>query len=85
MDIDRGKVHQEVDKIVGQSDRSDKGIDFIVEIMRYETHYVRALDGRAAITLALARAPDWEGIEIFVEEEGNEDEGNEFIAPDYAL
>ena len=71
MDIDRGKVHQEVDKIVGQSDRSDKGIDFIVEIVRSEIHYVRATHGPQAIVLALDRPPDWEGMEVSVEEEGN--------------
>ena len=73
MDADRGKVHQEVDKIVGQQPDED-GIDFIVTVVRSEVYYVRALNSAAAIPLALDRAPAWEEMEVSVEEEGNEDE-----------
>ena len=83
MDIDRGKVHQEVDKIVGQQPQPDEeGIDFVVTVVRSEVHHVRATHGPQAIVLALDRAPDWEGVEVSVEEEGDE-EGDEWASSEY--
>ena len=73
MDIDRGKVHQEVDKIVGQQQQQgDDGIDFVVTVVRSEVHHVRATHGPQAIVLALDRPPDWEEMEVSVEEDAEE-------------
>ena len=79
MDTDRGKVHQEADKIVGQDSSSDDsdGIDYVVTICRREVHYVRAVHGTAAITSALDRPPDWEGMEVYVEDDTDEGDGPE--------
>ena len=78
MDTDRGRIHQEVDSIVGQQEAGElEGIDYVVTVYRTEEHYVRAVHSVAAITLALDRAPDWEGMEVSVEEEveeGGEDD-----------
>ena len=70
MDADRGKVHQEVDKIVGQQEPGEPdGVDYVVTICRREVHYVRAMHSEAAIMLALDRAPDWEGMDVCVEDD----------------
>ena len=83
MDIDRGKVHQEVDKIVGQQPGED-GIDFVVTIVRSEIHHVRALNGTVAITAALDRPPDWENMEVSVlEDEGEVAEDASEGYPEY--
>ena len=75
MDTDRGKVHQEVDSIVGQdADASSDGIDFVVTLYRIEEHYVRAMHSAAAIKLALDRAPDYEEMKVHVADDVEEDE-----------
>ena len=72
MDIDRGKVHQEVDKIVGQQPGSGSQEDgmrkFRVVIARYAIHYVEARDGDEAIMHSLRRRPDAEDTEVDVTE-----------------
>ena len=82
MDTDRGKVHREADSIVGQQEPDEDGIDYVVTVCRTEVHYVRAVHGAAAITLALDRAPDWEGMDVYVEDdEGGGEEGDASECP----
>ena len=71
MDTDHGKVHQEVDSIVGQQQEKEEpdGINYMVTVCHREVHYVRAMHDAAAIMLALNRAPDWEGMEVYVEDD----------------
>ena len=78
MNTDRGKVHQEADNIVGQQEAGElEGIDYVVTICRRELHYVHAIHGGAAITSALDRPPDWEGMEVYVEDDTDEGDGPE--------
>ena len=69
MDADRGKVHQEVDKIVGQESGMQS---FKVVIARYAIHYVEARDGDEAVMFSLRRRPDATEMEVDVIDDTDE-------------